>query len=353
MISGIAHELNNPLAAVLGYAQLVRSADVDDKLARRLGMIHDEARRCQRIVHNLLSFARRHEPERKPLSLNEVVRSVLGLVGYQLRVAGIDVRCELDPDLPSIHGDRHHLQQAVLNLVTNAHHALEDGGGGGALSLRTRRCRHGVTVEVSDDGPGIPEAHLRRIYDPFFTTKESGRGTGLGLSIVYGIVTAHGGKIRCRSRPALGTTFEIELPRGEPRKPDPAPGREGSAPHPRRAGRILVIDDEEVVARLICETLAADGHRVVRALGRDDALGRLAESEFDVVVVDLKAPGVSADEFREELCRRQRDPARGVLFVTGDTVSGEPERHAMRSGVGVLHKPFDLDELLDAVRSRL
>jgi two-component system NtrC family sensor kinase len=352
MISGIAHELNNPLASVLGYAQLVRTATADEAMSRRVAVIHDEARRCQRIVKNLLSFARRHEPERKPLSLNEVAGSVVRLIGYQVRVDNIAVVEEFDPDVPAIYGDSHQLQQAILNLVTNAHHAIRDSQKAGTITLSTRRSPDGVILTVADDGPGIPEDRLSKIYDPFFTTKAAGKGTGLGLSIVYGIIAAHGGDLSVESRAGQGSRFTVELPLGTgiPAEQEPAPARQavGAA----RRGNILVLDDEPSVAQLILETLVAEGHSVVAAHDVADALERAGGERFDVVVADLKMPGMMAETFRDDL--EQCSPGLGsrILWVTGDTVSQEPEELARRLGAGVLHKPFDLDDLREAVLSR-
>jgi len=354
MISGIAHELNNPLASVLGYAQLVKSVTTDDKLARRLGVIHDESRRCQRIVQNLLSFARRHEPERKPLSLNEVATSVLHLVGYQLRVANIEVKTELDPNLPAIHGDAHQLQQGILNLVTNAQHAIRDAGRPGTITLTTKPLSHDrVSLAIADDGPGIPAEHLSKIYDPFFTTKEAGEGTGLGLSIVYGIITSHGGTVAVDSARDEGTVFTLELPVGSSEATTVEDAGCGESKGETRKGTVLVVDDERAVAGLICETLETDGHHVTETHDAREALEQVASSPFDLVVVDLKMPGMRIESFREELDGLRPGLGERIVIVTGDTVSAEPESVAHRLGLRVLHKPFDLEDLLEAVRSAL
>ena len=354
MISGIAHELNNPLASVLGYAQLVKSVTTDEKLARRLGMIHDESRRCQRIVQNLLSFARRHDPESKPLSLNEVATSVLHLVGYQIRVANIDVKTDLDPDLPAIHGDAHQLQQGILNLVTNAQHAIRDAERPGTITLTTKRLSQDrVSMGIADDGPGIPAEHLSKIYDPFFTTKEAGEGTGLGLSIVYGIITSHGGTIAVDSTPDEGTVFNIELPVGSSETTTVEDARRGASREETRKGHVLVVDDERSVAGLICETLETDGHHVTQSHDVREALEQVTHASFDLVVVDLKMPGMRIESFRDELDGLCPGLGKKIVIVTGDTVSAEPDSVAHRLGLRVLHKPFDLDDLLGAVRSVL
>jgi two-component system NtrC family sensor kinase len=354
MISGVAHELNNPLSSVLGYSQLARAAATEPKLSSRLEVVQREARRCQRIVQNLLSFARRHEPERRLLSLNEVAESVIGLMAYQLRVSDVRIDADLARDVPILAGDPHQLQQAVLNLVSNAHQAIREAGRAGTITVRTRRATPGwVSLEVEDDGPGIPESVRSRIFEPFFTTKASGQGTGLGLSLVEGVVEAHRGRITLKSQEGRGARFRIELPVGAEEAPvrEPPAGEE-----PRETGapaRILVVDDEESVARLICETLAEEGHRTEPARDGRDALDLLRREEFDLVVADLRMPGMGGATLCEEMERMKPGASSRILLTTGDTVSREPEAFARQKGIAVLMKPFDLDDLRRAVRARL
>ncbi len=353
MISGIAHELNNPLASILGYSQLLRAKAGEGKLAERLDVLHTEATRCQKIVRNLLSFARRHEPERKPLSLNEVVQSVIGLVRYQLKVDDIRVTTDLDRELPLIEGDAHQLQQVLVNLFTNAQHAIRGAGGGGTIEVGTRLSENGRAVlEVRDDGPGIPEPLRDRIFDPFFSTKEVGQGTGLGLSLVYGIVESHGGTISVESEPGRGTRFRVELPTGT-RGAEDRPAATAEAAPVTPPGYILVVDDEAPLATLICEALAADGHRVRPVANGREALDCLERERFDLIVSDIKMPVMDGRRLVEEIEARQPSMRDRLLLTTGDTVSLESERFARGSGLPVLHKPFDLDDLRRKVRTRL
>jgi len=226
LVAGVAHELNNPLAAVLGYAELAKAKEKDVELVGYLGRICEQTLRASRIVGNLLTFARRKEPERKPLDLNSVVTAALDLRRHDLRASNIEVTLELTEDLPRSMGDRSQLMQVVLNLIRNAEDANSEAGGAGVIALRTSTFsmegEPWVRFEVLDDGPGIPQEHLSRIFDPFFTTKEVGQGTGLGLSISYGIITSHQGFIYAENRPEGGTRLVVELPGaggGQPSEP--------------------------------------------------------------------------------------------------------------------------------------
>jgi two-component system NtrC family sensor kinase len=367
MISGVAHELNNPLASIVGYTQLMRgTAGADEKLAKRLDVLGREAQRCRKIVENLLSFARRREPERKLLSLNEVVNNVVGLLGYQLRVDGIRLERELDPDLPAMEGDPHQLEQVLVNLLTNAAHAIRQTGEAGAVTIATRpEPGDKLSLEIRDTGLGIPEEMRTKIFDPFFTTKGPGEGTGLGLSLVFGIITDHAGTIEALSHEGPGVTFRISLPLGSRQARDEAAagapvattddevaGSASSDSLPQ-GGRVLVVDDDEHVARMICESLGKGGLLTRRVRGGREALSLLAREPFDLIVCDVKMPDMNGERLYEELQRVQPALARLVLWTTGDTLGSGPEELARRTGLDVLTKPFDLDELRDRVRKRL
>jgi two-component system NtrC family sensor kinase len=354
MISGVAHELNNPLASILGYSQLIGVGSGDEQLTKRVDVLQTEARRCQRIVQNLLSFARQHEPERRPLSLNEVVRSVLALMGYQLKVNGIQVETELDAELPALTGDAHQLQQVLVNLLSNAQQAIRSQSESGAVAIRTRAGDDGaIVLEVIDSGPGIPEATRHKIFDPFFTTKPEGEGTGLGLSLSYGIVTGHGGSIEAPPSEGKGARFVITIPHaaspeaGAERRDEPA--RSPRVP----AARILVVEDETALAGMICDVLAADGHRTQVARDGREALELLESESVDLIISDIKMPRLGGKGLFRELQRSHPALASRVLLTTGDTVGAETEQFVAGNGLPLLLKPFDVERLRRAVRERL
>ncbi len=213
LAAGVAHELNNPLTAILGFAQLLTSRKDLDEVARKdADTIYREALRASKITKNLLSFARSHEPEKRYISINEVVEKTLELRAHQIKVNNIELVADLQPDLPKTMADFYQMQQVFLNIVVNAEQAMTDANGGGKLVVTTRKVDNLIQVSFADNGPGISEENLSRIFDPFFTTKEVGKGTGLGLSICYGIVQSHNGRLYATSKLGEGATFFVDLP---------------------------------------------------------------------------------------------------------------------------------------------
>jgi two-component system NtrC family sensor kinase len=215
MLSGVAHELTNPLTSILGYAQLVQRRAKE--CARETQHILEEAERARRIARNLLLFARGSTSERMSVSLNEIVERTVAIRAYELRLENIGVELDLDRRLPETVADGAQIQQALLNLMLNAEQAIRQIRENGHIWIRTRQLSASrVALEVSDDGPGVAPEVVPHIFDPFFTTKPAGMGTGLGLSILYGILQQHGGEISVGTRPGGGAVFTMELPSSTP-----------------------------------------------------------------------------------------------------------------------------------------
>jgi two-component system NtrC family sensor kinase len=213
LAAGVAHELNNPIAAIKGFAQFLKARkDLDETIRKDLDTIYRESQRAAKITQNLLSFARRHEPEKHPISINDVIENILEMQDHLMKVNNIELEVELDPDLPKTMADFHQMQQVFMNIVNNAEQAMLETPGKGRLLIKTQRSGKMVQISFADNGPGISEENLKRIFDPFFTTKEVGKGTGLGLSICYGLVEAHGGRIYARSKLGEGATVVVEMP---------------------------------------------------------------------------------------------------------------------------------------------
>jgi len=213
LTAGVAHELNNPLAAIQAYAELLSERDdLDETTKSDVETIYKEAKRASRITSNLLSFARRYKPEKSLISINDVIRKSLELHAYRMKVNNIEIVTDLDPDLPMLMADFHQMQQVFVNIITNAEQAMTEVHGRGSLHIKTQIADETIQITFADSGPGIPEDNLKRIFDPFFTTKDVGEGTGLGLSICYGIIQEHGGYLYARSKPGQGATFVVEIP---------------------------------------------------------------------------------------------------------------------------------------------
>jgi PAS domain S-box-containing protein len=346
LVSGVAHELNNPLAGVMAFSELLLASDaVQDTEGRHaLETIHHEAMRAAKIVSHLLTFARQRAAERTEADLNTIVTDTVALRRYALRAAQIELDVLLDPALPRTWADPFQLQQVVLNLLGNAEQALAEWDGARRITVWTRGDAERLVIGVSDTGPGVPPEQRDRIFNPFYTTKPVGQGTGLGLSISDGIVREHGGEIRVESQPGEGATFLVELPLAD--ASDTAPAAEARRPVSQPARRMLVVDDEIAMRSAISRFLTSLGHTVTAAAGGVEARALLDANEYDVVLLDLRMPDLGGDTLYEEL--RDRDPrhARRVVFVTGDVQSDQARHFLDRAGRPVVGKPFSLDDLV-------
>jgi signal transduction histidine kinase/CheY-like chemotaxis protein len=355
-ISGIAHELNNPLATILTWAERLSHRQVDDATRRGLDVILGESERAARIVRNLLTFARKRHTTRTMVDLNHVVTETLALRAYEQRVTNIHVLSALAAGLPQVFADPHQLQQVLLNLVINAEQAMLSANGRGTLVVRTWHNADSDTVilEVNDDGPGVPDDVQSKIFDPFFTTKEVGKGTGLGLTVAYAIVEEHGGRIWMRSGGEGGASFFVELPTGDAQvvRP-PQPPAEAFAKDMPSGARVLVVEDEQALAAAVSEGLADAGFAVDKAGDGEEALALVRASTYDLVVCDLKMPRVDGTQFYRAIAATMPSLARRVIFVTGDVVGTDAERFLEESGCRWLAKPFRLADLLRTVRELL
>ncbi len=353
LVSGVAHELNNPLTGVMGFAQLLLMRDLDDRTRREVETIYGEAERASKIVQNLLTFARRRRAQKEMVNINNLVQRVLELRNYELAVHDIEVATDLDPHLPDTMADPGQVQQVLLNIVINAEQAILAEGSGGHLAVTTRAREGAIRLTFKDDGPGIAPENLRRIFDPFFTTKQAGEGTGLGLTISYGIMEEHGGRIIAESRLGQGATFTVELPvvdqaTGALAELPPAP-----APRDASVRNILVVDDEESIRNLLRGILGLDGHVVEVATNGAEALERVGRRQYDVVITDIKMPVMDGQALYRRLKEIDRDLARRVIFITGDTVNAETRNFLHRISNPCLPKPFRVRDVREMVERAL
>ena len=365
-LAGVAHELNNPLTAVIGFAQIMAKTPRDEEDRIGLETIHREALRASRIVKDLLTFTRRQDGTRvEPIDLNGVVEYILSTRRYALETRGVRCILHLDPSLPPVAGDRSQIEQVLLNLLVNAEHALNDaldapatmagdGAPRGAIGISTEREADDVVLQISDTGCGIAPDDLTRIWDPFWTTKAEGEGTGLGLSVVHGIVSAHGGTIEVTSDVGGGSTFTIRLPVAAE---VPAPARVTStglvvgesAANPLD---ILVVDDETSITAFLSQYLGSRGHAVLAAHSGSEALTLAKQSAFDVVVCDLRMPGMDGIETMRALRSLPQGMRARYVLSTGATISSVVRDAVEALPVNaIVPKPYDIEQLRRAVET--
>ena len=351
LVSGVAHELNNPLAGIFGYAQLLSRGELDPSIRRMVDVVLNQAERAGKIVQNFLTLAAKTEPKRTAFDLNQTIRNVAQLREYQANVENIIITTDLSKDLPYVWGDPHRLEQVVLNLVVNAEDAIGDSPQRpGSVHLKTFVQNGRIHLTVTDNGSGIHARDMARIFDPFFTTKDRQRGLGLGLSICSEIVEEHGGELYAWSTYGSGSTFTMELPiiRYEiaPKAVDTARSSEGLC---LKGKQILVIDDEIHITELIFDVLTRQGARIDLAHSGMEALEQIQKKNYDVIICDQRMPGVSGQRLYRLVESWNADLRHRFLFVTGDVIGAQTGRFFAQVGVQYLRKPFRIHELLDAI----
>lgn len=358
LVSGIAHELNNPLTSITGYAQLLISRPLPPHQSADALRIFQEAERASHIVKNLLLFARDRRPEKRTVDLNEIVERTLALRNYELRVENIAVEVNLDRELPLVMADPVQIQQVLLNLIINAEQAIEQSASEGIIRIRNFRAGDRAMLEISDSGSGVPAEVLGKIFDPFFTTKPVGVGTGLGLSLAQQILREHGGQISVESAPGKGAKFTIELPVSSQQRIDRLfPPQEATQVRilskSRRHRHVLVVEDEPTVAQLIEDVLGEEGYTAETYLDGRQGLEHALHGGYDLLICDLKMPRVDGRMIYQELVRRHSPLQNRMVFVTGDVLASRTMEFLESSGLPYLAKPFQVDHLKAAVAQAL
>jgi two-component system NtrC family sensor kinase len=368
-VPGVTHELNNPLAAIMAFSQLIfRDPRLPADLRHDAELLIGEAARTRRIVQNLLDFARRRPPERHPTELGPLVESVLDLQSYAIGAHGIQVDVTIEPDVPPVPLDRAEMQQVLLNLTLNAIESLS-ASRGGRLRIHAAVARRGmdsfVELVVSDTGAGVPAELRDRIFVPFFTTKAPDDGTGLGLPVSADIVTAHGGELRLQpDTGGSGAAFIIELPiatplAGEPSGAAPAAfaarsgtvgaGADGRATRPR----ILVLDDEPSIRRFLFKALESAGFEPILAASGQDAIDLVRDAPVDGVLSDHRMAGMSGTDVYDAVVAIRPELRDRFVFMSGDVLNPALRDFAETNGVVLLAKPFDLASVGRTVRDLL
>jgi PAS domain S-box-containing protein len=356
LLSGVCHELNNPLTSIKSFAEFLLLDERSPEDQEALEIVAREAERAARIVSDLRVVARQSQEAASTCSMvdvNEVVAIAIDSRRSTLESEGIEIRLDLKPDLIPAWAVRPQVEQVLAHLLTNAVQAMRDQEQPRCITVSTFPGDLGVVLQVADTGPGIrPEDH-NRIFDPFWTTKEPGEGTGLGLSLVNSIVTDHGGRIRVDSHAGRGATFIVDLPAAEqaPTVTDPGVAQVAA----RRSLRVLVVDDEAPIRTSLTRYLERRGHTVQQADEGRAALALLGvstnDAPFDIIVADLRMPGLDGQRFVAELRQRSDGLEHRVIFITGDAESPDVEQFLRDSGAPVVWKPFELAEVAQIVEA--
>jgi PAS domain S-box-containing protein len=352
LIAGVAHELNNPLTAILGYAQLLESEGLNDRASDFVRKLFKQAQRTHRVVQNLLSFARERKPQKQEVDLRKIVEETVGLRDYDLRVNNILVERDLPAEVPAVTADPHQLEQVFLNIINNAVDAiLEAGKGGGKLKVRVHTSDGQVGVEFLDSGVGIKDPN--RIFDPFYTTKSVGKGTGLGLSICYGIIKEHGGDITAHNRPEGGAAIEVRLPAsGQVVEAEISTGP--SRRELALEGRILLVEDEEAVLEFERDVLVGAGAQVVTALTSDEAKSKVRSETFDAVIMNGRMPGGwAASDAHRWIGAACPGLEKKVLFTFSSVAEKDVRAYLQQAHIPSLVKPFEVAELISHARRLL
>ncbi len=347
LLAGVAHELNNPLAILMGRAALLESRTTDRALQAGVEKIKVAAERCGRIVRTFLAMARHKPPQFKPGSLNDVVTSAIDLLGYGLQTADIELQRNLAEGLPEAHMDADQVGQVLINLLVNAQHALAEQPLPRRINIETGQSGDGVFCRVSDNGPGVTPELQPRIFDPFFTTKGTNVGTGVGLSVSRSIAREHGGELRLEGSDN-GACFLLWLPLRSQRGETEMTLDNEVAGHPH-ANHVLIVDDEPDVAELLAEILQSAGLQPTLAHSGNEALQWLEDHACDLILCDIRMPDMDGPALWRALKACNAELARRMAFITGDTLSASIAPFLKESGLPWLEKPFTPEQVLELV----
>ena len=352
LIAGVAHELNNPLTAILGYAQLLESEGLDDRAADFVRKLFKQAQRTHRVVQNLLSFARQRTPQKQEVDIRKIIDETLALRDYDFKVNNILLERDTPHEVPSVTADPHQLEQVFLNIINNAVDAILERGKGGRLKVRIHSADGQLRVEFLDSGVGIKDPN--RIFDPFYTTKTVGKGTGLGLSICYGIIKEHGGDITAHNRPEGGAVVEVRLPAtGRAVEQEPS-ATSGSRREQAIEGRVLLVEDEEAVLEFERDVLVGAGAQVVALMNLEEVKNRLRAETFDAVILNGRMPGGwSVQDAHRWIGAACPGLEKRLMFTFSSIAEPEVRNYLQANGIPSLVKPFEVADLITQARRLL
>ncbi len=350
MASGIAHEINNPLTGVIGFSELLAREDLPPETLQHVRYILEGSQRVKSIVKRMLTFARQHKPFKTKTGINGLIDNTLDMRKYVLETANIEVVKKYDPGLPWVTVDPGQIQQVFLNIIINAEHAMRKASDGGTLTITTGIINGNIGISFKDDGPGMPEEIISRLFNPFFTTKDPGEGTGLGLSLSRSIILDHGGEIEVDSKPGKGSNFTVKLPLLQ--NESPVESKQPETVYnlkPGTTAKVLVVDDEFGVRELINKILTNKGHEVTQAASSYAALEQFEGNNFDVVLIDVRMPGMSGKELYEIIVEKKPDIEERIIFISGDTSDKITQNFLKEKQQKFITKPFDEAELLQKI----
>jgi len=353
LVSGIAHELNNPLFAAMGYTELLlMDSEADNKSREKLEDILSSINRARNVVNGLLEFSRSVRVEKEIIDINKVISQTLSLREFEFKVSGIALECNLEKGLLPVVGNPVRLQQVFLNILINAEQAIKEVGKKGFIKVRSYmdKDQKMIFVEISDNAKEIPNNQLGKIFDPFFTTKEVGSGTGLGLSISYGIIKDYNGTIDVKSNKNL-TSFIVGLPYVEV-KPKTNPKLFSKKVDIKTSGKsVLVVDDETVIVSMLKDFFERKGFSVLTAKTGNEALKRLKNQEIELIILDIRMPEMDGKGFYKIIKSKRPELIKKIIFVTGDTLNTETLSFLEQINGYYLKKPFSFNEIADAINS--
>jgi signal transduction histidine kinase/ActR/RegA family two-component response regulator len=348
LVSGVAHELNNPLTAIVGYAELLQQDELTEAHRDYIGKMLKQALRMQRLVQNLLSFARQRKPEKSYLDLRTVVEDSLALRDFDLKRHGIVVETSFAADLLSCFADAQQLEQVFLNVINNAMDAVLESGKNLRVEVKVAQEDERLYVEFRDFGGGLKDA--AKVFDPFYTTKPIGRGTGLGLSICYGIIKEHSGEMKAFNHPDGGAVFRVYLPVAKRPEATSTPAVKENGR--KLVGRILIVDNESSIRDFEREILTRSGAQVVVAASGDEALARLELERFDAVLLDTSMPGRwSGVEIYRWIASNRPGAERNIVFACSDITQASVRSLIEEGHVPCVTKPFNADDLVLILQS--
>ena len=353
LIAGVAHELNNPLTAILGYAQLLETEGLNSRAQDFVSKLFKQAQRTHRVVQNLLSFARQRKPQRDEVDIRKVLEETIALRDYDLKSNNIKLESSFPSDPAMVVADPHQLEQVFLNIINNAVDAILETGRNGSLKVRVTTQNGHVCTQFTDDGAGIKDP--KRIFDPFYTTKSVGKGTGLGLSICYGIVKEHGGDITANNNAEGGATIEVRIPASTATIPAPEVSATAARQHEGVIdGRVLLVEEEEAILEFERDVLAGSGATVITAKNVEDVKTRILSEAFDAIIMNGKMPEWNAKDSYSWLKENGSGMEKHVLYTFSNGVEpAEGRSFLQENDVPYLVKPFEVAELINQARRLL